>query len=175
MFFDPSGTHHICHIYHGQYTAEAIAACLETEMTRLAARVLPGTLYTVEYQDCRFTFACEVRDPTGIVRPAPFSIFLPHPNSIDPRRLGFDGTMHGRDTYTSPNAVIVPSMQSQLLRPPTNLYHFRNRHQKRLCITPQSSTHSTTSYNVNTYTISARVYSSQFPYGTVWYQVMSSK
>ena len=168
LFSDPSGTHHICHIYHGQYTAEAIAACLETEMTRLAARVLPGTLYTVEYQNSRFSFACEVRDHTGIVRPAPFSVFLPHPNSIDPRRFGFAGTMYGRDTYTSPNSVIVPSMQSQLLRPPTNLYHVSEiGHQKRLCIAPQPPPPLValiTAYNVNTHTVSARVYSSQFPY-----------
>ena len=137
LFSDPSGTHHVCHIYHGQYTAEALAACLETEMTRLASRSLPGTL-TVEYLDCRFTFACEVRDQrTRVVRARSVWALHAPPNSIDPQRLGFDGSLHGRDSYVL-NIVQLPSMRSQLLRPPTNIYSVTEvGHQKRLCIAPQ--------------------------------------
>lgn len=169
LFSDPSGTHHLCHIYHGQYTAESLAACLETEMTRLASRSLPGTLFTVEYIDCRFTFACEVRDQkTRVVRAAPFGLFMPHPNSIDPQRLGFDGTLYGRDSYTSPNVVNVPSMRNKLLRPATNIYSVSELgHQKRLCIAPQPPPPLVgliTAYDVNTFTLRMRVYASQFPY-----------
>ena len=117
-FADPAGCRHLCTIYAGRYTAESLAAALETEMTRLSSRAMPGTLFTVEYDadEARFTFACEVRDEIA-VRPAPFSLFLPHPNSIDPCRLGFDPvSLHGRDSYKSSQAVRVPSMESQLLR-----------------------------------------------------------
>ena len=171
-FSDPSGNRHLCSIYCGQYTAESLAAALETEMTRLANRSLPGTMYTVEYsaQSRAFTFACEVRDQvTKTVRSAPFSLFLPHPSGINPFRLGFDSIpLFGRDTYTSPHTVTVPSMQSELLRPATNIYKVTEvGHQKRLRvepIPPSPLIAVSTAYDPKTYVLKARVYSGQLPY-----------
>lgn len=168
-FADPTGCKHLCTVYTGQYTAESIAAALETEMTRLSARTMPGTLFTVDYDavEARFTFACEVRDEVG-VRPAPFALFLPHPNGIDPSRLGFDPVpLYGRDAYTSARRVRVPSMESELLRPATNLYAVTEIvHQKRLRVEPIARPQLTgliLGYNSETHTLRVRTFAAPVP------------
>ena len=138
IFTDPGSTTHNCPIYVGRYSAETLCAALETEMTRLSHRTMPGTVFTVDY-DCstsRFTFSSEINDG-GIVRPAPFSLLLHHPASIDPARIGFEPVaLCGRDTYTSSRPIGVPSLQS-MLRPPVNTYRVSEiGHQKRLRIAP---------------------------------------
>lgn len=169
-FADPTGCKHLCTIYTGQYTAESLAAALETEMTRLSARTMPGTLFTVDYDagESRFTFACEVRDDMT-VRPAPFSLFLPHPNGIDPSRLGFDpAPLYGRDAYTSAYKVRLPSMQSDLLRPQSNLYTVTEvSHQKRLRVEPiirPQLTGVILGYNLEEHILRVRTYSTPLPY-----------
>ena len=138
IFTDPGGTTHNCSIYVGRYSAETLCTALEQDMTRLARRSMPGTVFAVDYDraNSRFTFCCEV-EHNGIVRPAPFSLLFHHPASIDPTRLGFDAVaLYGRDTYTSNRRISVPTQQGPL-RPPVNTYRVTEiGHQKRLRISP---------------------------------------
>lgn len=176
VFTDPAGVHHLCQIYHGTYTAESMAAALETEMTRVAGRSLPGTLFTVEYDasEGRFTFSCEVRDSDGgHVRSAPFGLFLPHPGAVDPRRFGFDNApLMGCDTYTSPNRAHVPSMQSALLRPPCNRYAVSEiGYQKRLRVETTGSPPLLgviVGYDIHTYNLRLHTYCASLPYAHGW-------
>ena len=169
IFTDPSGSTHNCPIYVGRYSAETLCAALETEMTRLSTRTMPGTVFTVDYDrlNMRFTFCCEVSDG-NIVRPAPFSLLFHHPASIDPARIGFDPVaLYGRDTYTSNRKVSVPSHGGHL-RPPINTYKVSEiGHQKRLRIASAPLAPFIgliTGYDVATHTLKLRMYAGQLPY-----------
>tara|TARA_B110000046_G_scaffold176480_1_gene202207 strand:- start:557 stop:2749 length:2193 start_codon:yes stop_codon:yes gene_type:complete len=167
IFTDPGGTTHNCPIYVGRYSAETLCAALETEMTRLARRTMPGTVFTVDYGNSRFTFCCEVADG-DIVRPAPFSLLFHHPASIDPARIGFDTVaLYGHDTYTSNRPISVPSHQC-LLRPPINTYRVQEiGHQKRLRISPAPVPPLTgliLRYEVASHTLKLRMHAGQLPY-----------
>lgn len=169
IFTDPGGSTHNCPIYVGRYSAETLCAALETEMTRLARRTMPGSVFTVDYDQkaSRFTFCCEVADG-GIVRPAPFSLLFHHPASIDPARIGFDPVaLYGRDSYTSNRSISVSSLQG-ILRPPINSYRVSEiGHQKRVRISSApipSLIGLILGYELGTHTLKLRMYAGQLPY-----------
>jgi hypothetical protein len=169
IFTDPGGTTHNCPIYVGRYSAETLSAALETEMTRLCQRTMPGTIFAVDYDPAtlRFTFCCEVNE-ANVVRPAPFSLLFHHPASIDPARMGFEPVaLYGRDTYTSSRAISVPSMQG-CLRPPINTYRVTEvGHQKRLRISPAPLAPLIgliIGYESGNHILRLRMYAGQLPY-----------
>jgi hypothetical protein len=168
LFKDPTGAMHSCPIYVGRYTAQAICAALETEMTRLAHGSLPGTVFSVDYdvQIRRFTFCCEVAD-AELVRPAPFSLLFHHPASVDASRFGFEPVaLYGRDTYTSCKDITVPSEEG-LLRPPCNIYRVSEvGHQKRLRFAPAPLpllTGLILGYDARAHILRLRMYAGQLP------------
>lgn len=161
MFTDPSGTVHNCPVYPGKYSPEALAQCLETEMTRLAANSLPGAVYTVDFEDGRFTFGCEVRDADSSVRSAPFSLLLSHPAQFDPMRIGFaPHSLHGLDSYTSTQRVLAP--------PSSNVYRVSDvAHQQRLRIhatPPPQLTCVIEHYDTRRSMLRVRAFSGQLPF-----------
>lgn len=170
MFSDPGGVIHNCPVYCGIYTAESLALVLETEMTRLSHRSMPGTSFTVEYEfvERRFTFTCEIKDQSGLVHPAPFCLFFSHPAQFDPSRIGFHAvTLQGRDTYTSSKQVSAPSTQS-MLRPQRNTYRVTEvGHQKVFRIQTSPSLFLVgliTGYDTKNSILSVRTYMNQLPY-----------
>lgn len=172
MFNDPGGTMHNCPVYPGRYTAESLASLLETEMTRLSARSMPGVEFSVEYdaEAERFTFQCEVREEGGQVRPAPFDLLFGHPAQFDPSRIGF-GTvsLYGFDAYTSTHRVRVPHrIANSAVRPASNVYRVTEiTHQKRLRVqgTPSPQIIGIiTDYDASHSVLRLRTYSGQLPY-----------
>lgn len=170
MFSDPGGTIHSCPVYCGIYTAESLSSVLETEMTRLSSRSMPGTIFTVEYElsERRFTFTCEIRDSEGNVHAAPFCLLFSHPAQFNPSRIGFHAvTMQGRDTYTSSKRVSVPSTQS-IMQPQTNTYRITEvGHQKVFRLQTNPSLFMVglvTGYDVKHDLLKLRTYMNQLPY-----------
>ena len=161
MFTDPAGVVHNCPVYPGKYSPRALARCLETEMTRLAANSLPGTVYTVEFEDGRFTFGCEVRESSTNVRAAPFSLLFSHPAQFEPTRLGFAASsLHGLDSYTSSHRVMVPTT--------SNVYRVSEiPHQQRLRVhatPPPQLTCVIEHYDTKRSMLRVRTYSGQLPF-----------
>lgn len=166
MFTDPSGNIHNLCVYPGRYTAEAFADMLETEMNRLSSPV--STVFTVDYDDeKRFVFQCEVREK-GVVKAANFGLLLDHPAQFDPARIGFPAvSLNGRDSYTSPYRVPMPSGASHILRPSTNTYTASEiGHQKRIRLQPTPPMQFIgviLNYEVETDVLTLRTYASQLP------------
>lgn len=168
MFTDPSGDLHNCPVYPGRYTPETLCAVLETEMTRLST--LPRTYFTVEYDRSkeRFSFMCEVREASGMVRPANFGLNFNHPAQFDPARIGFPNiALYGCDSYVSPTRVAFPKKMSPLSNP-LNFYRVNEiGHQKRLRIQSSPGSQMTgliVGYDIGYHILKLRTYVGQLPF-----------
>lgn len=135
MFTDPSGFTHNCPVHPGKYSENGLAKHLETEMSKIAAASLPGCVFSVYFdkETHKFVFSCEYRNDAGQVSPAPFSLIFNHPAQFNPAKIGFSPiALHGSDTYTSTDAVHLPSLQDRCT---SNVYKVSELgHQKRLRI-----------------------------------------
>ena len=165
MFTDPLGVLHNCPVFIGRYSPQSLSKLLESGMTRLASRSLPGTTFTVEYDTntAKFTFACEVKTE-NFVESAPFSLIFHHPLQFDPARIGFAPVqLHGSDHYTSAYPVHLPSTGH-----PANIYKVAEvGHQKRLRIhsVPISQiTGIITAYDALTNEMTVRTHVGQLPF-----------
>ena len=162
MFTDPAGVVHNCRVYPGKYSPRALARCLETEMTRLAANSLPGTVYTVEFEDGRFTqFGCEVRESSTKRESRALSLLFSHPAQFEPTRLGFAASsLHGLDSYTPSHRVMVPTTSNACSR------QERDPHQQRLRVAtpPPQRTCVIEHYDTKRSMLRVRTYSGQLPF-----------
>ena len=108
VFSDPGGSMHMCSIYPGKYNVESFCKHVEDTMTNLSKETLPGTSFSVCYENKRIIFTCEVINRQNVVNNAPFSLLFGHPAQFDPSRIGFPPiTLCGSHCYTS-EEIIIP-------------------------------------------------------------------
>jgi hypothetical protein len=173
VFSDPCGNTHLCQIPCGKYTPDTLCTHLETEMTKLALTSMQGVLFTVYYQNDRFTFSCEVKNNNGIVSTAEFSLLFNHPLQFDTTKIGFlPQPLIGMESYTSSELVHFPYTDSFFYglngKAPKNVYRVSEiGHQKRFVFhaaTAPVLTGLIESYNNDQSILKVKTYLAQLPY-----------
>jgi hypothetical protein len=106
VFADPKGSIFRSRILPGHYAPEALAVHVQRGMMGAVEGL--DIVFEVRYEDERFVFTCACKH-RGTLVPTPFSIYFHHPQSIDPKRLGFPPTLlTGECTYRSASPVRIP-------------------------------------------------------------------
>lgn len=138
VFSDPAGCVQICPLLSGRYTSSSLSSYLSTRMSDLSS--VPDTIFSVDAQEedagmGRFVFSCEVRDESGGIQPAPFSLLFTHPLQFNPERIGFQPiAYHGQSSYASsfPVGGVVSSPRPPSIQTGRNVYRFtETSHEKR--------------------------------------------
>lgn len=132
VFRDPMGSMCSAIVLPGRYSGNELANAMDAEMNKSLSSEAKDvhTHVSVQYDEARgvYTYECEWKPHADEYVPAEFVLEFAHPNSIDPRRLGFEASSYGGCSfYESVHPFHVPLSNSQSRRDLSNIYQLNEK------------------------------------------------